>query len=420
TLNQGVTGTATGDAVVLSTTANFINNAGATAVQATHASGRWLVYSNAPATNTFGNLASGQGALHGRTINSHAPGTISQTGNRYLFATTPSLTVQATLIDTKTYGDTYTFPALVEGTHYTVTGFVNAATYGNVFTQDDASTIGLSGAPLLDSLGAAAGATVGGSPYTVTITQGTLANTAGYNFGTFTSGGGITVTQRAITLTADAATKTYGDSDPALGVSLATGSTLATGDTLADVTGTVGRQSGNTVGVYDIQLGTGSKAGNYAITFDADNDAFTITPKTINLNGVAANGKTYDGTTTATFDLSGASLNGVLVGDMVQIGTGSGTFASKDAGIGIAVTANGFTLVGTDAGNYSLAAQPTGLSADITPKALTVTANDANRAQDQGNPVFSATYSGFVPGEGPSHLSGTLVFSTVSGYVPVG
>ncbi|HRQ88488.1 MAG TPA: MBG domain-containing protein, partial [Bacteroidia bacterium] len=576
TLNQGVTGTGAGNAVVLSTTAGFINNAGNYAVQAS--SGRWLVYSDDPDGNFFGGLNSARHALYGRTIASYAPGSVSETGNRYIFAYTPSLMVSTTLSGSKTYGETHAFPTPVLGANYTVTGFVNAALHG-VFLQDTAASIGLGGDPVFGSAGASASAAVG--TYGITITQGSLSSTAGYSFGSFVSTGQLNVTQRAITiipnsglsktygntdptltyivtgpglvngdtlsgalsralgenvgnyeigqgtlaassnyavtfasgvtfgitprgitltanpatkiygnldpalgvsigsgtlaggdtlaevtgtvgresgetvgsydiqlgtgskagnytiafdadnnaftitprpivLTADAASKTYGDADPTLGVSLATGSTLATGDTLSDVTGTIGRQSGETVNVYDIQLGTGSKADNYTITFNADNDAFTITPKTINLNGVAANGKTYDGTTAATFDLSGASLSGVLVGDMVQIGTGSGTFASKDAGIGIVVTASGFTLVGADAGNYTLAAQPTGLSANIAPKALTVTANNANRAQDQANPPFSATYSGFVPGEGPGHLSGTLVFGTVSGYVPVG
>jgi hypothetical protein len=46
-------------------------------------------------------------------------------------------------------------------------------------------------------------------------------------------------------------------------------------------------------------------------------------------------------------------------------GTGSGAFADKNVGTGKAVTVTGFTLTGTDAGNYSVL-QPTGLTANIT------------------------------------------------------
>src|SRR5690606_27973355 len=56
TLDQAVTATGSGDAVVLATPGNFINNAGASAVQA--GSGRWLIYSDGPAGNTFGGLDS--------------------------------------------------------------------------------------------------------------------------------------------------------------------------------------------------------------------------------------------------------------------------------------------------------------------------------------------------------------------------
>src|SRR5690606_27012494 len=96
------------------------------------------------------------------------------------------------------------------------------------------------------------------------------------------------VTQRAITLTAAAASKIYGEADPALSVSIDGGTTLAPGDVLSDVTGTLTRETGETVGVYDIALGTGSKAGNYDITFNTDNDAFSITKRAITLTAVAA------------------------------------------------------------------------------------------------------------------------------------
>jgi hypothetical protein len=48
----------------------------------------------------------------------------------------------------------------------------------------------------------------------------------------------------------------------------------------------------------------------------------------------------------------------------------------------------------------------------ISSAPLTVTAEDAGRVYGNANPAFTVRYSGFVPGEGPSVLGGTLAFST--------
>src|SRR5690606_22837682 len=98
----------------------------------------------------------------------------------------------------------------------------------------------------------------------------------------------FSITQRAITLAADAATKIYGEVDPALSVSIDSGD-LAAGDDLSEVTGTLSREVGETVGVYDIALGTdGTKTSNYGITFSTANDAFRITQRAIPFPAAAA------------------------------------------------------------------------------------------------------------------------------------
>jgi hypothetical protein len=48
----------------------------------------------------------------------------------------------------------------------------------------------------------------------------------------------------------------------------------------------------------------------------------------------------------------------------------------------------------------------------VTPAPLTVTANDATRTYGSANPAFDATFSGFVLGQDPSVLGGTLSFAT--------
>ena len=111
----------------------------------------------------------------------------------------------------------------------------------------------------------------------------------------------------------------------------------------------------------------GAHAGNYSLTQPVGLSA-DITAKTLIVVGTAVAGKVYDGNTTAA--LSGGSLVGVEGGDTVTLAQ-AGSFASKTVGTGKAVTAAD-TLGGSDAANYSLT-QPTGLLADITAKALTVT-----------------------------------------------
>jgi filamentous hemagglutinin family protein len=93
----------------------------------------------------------------------------------------------------------------------------------------------------------------------------------------------------------------------------------------------------------------------------------TITPANVTVIDVFALDKVYDATTVASLDNSAADLSGVLGGDVVTVASmgASGTFATKNVGTNVTVTATGYALGGGDAGNYTVI-QPTGLSADIT------------------------------------------------------
>jgi hypothetical protein len=99
---------------------------------------------------------------------------------------------------------------------------------------------------------------------------------------------------------------------------------------------------------------------------------------------VAAN-KVYDGLNSVS--ISGESLVGVAGADAVNLVRGSGfsaTFADDIVGTGKAITVTGFELSGAKAGNYLLAGQPTGLTADITKKTVTVTGlSVATKTYDQ-------------------------------------
>ncbi|MCB2194259.1 MAG: BspA family leucine-rich repeat surface protein [Bacteroidetes bacterium] len=111
----------------------------------------------------------------------------------------------------------------------------------------------------------------------------------------------------------------------------------------------------------------GTDAGNYSLTQPTGLMA-DITAKELTISNASASDKVYDGTTDA--EIINASLEGTISGDDISLDELTGTFNDKNAGTDKIVNA-AITIKGTDAENYSLI-QPTGLSADITEKELTV------------------------------------------------
>ena len=157
--------------------------------------------------------------------------------------------------------------------------------------------------------------------------------------------------------------------------------------------------NGKTVTVTGYALG-GADAGNYVIVQPTGVVA-NITPATLAVTGVGANNKVYDTTTTAT--LNGTASITALGGDAVTLGgTGSGSFANKNAGNGKVVTVTGYTLSGADAGNYTIA-QPSGVTANIAQASLAVTGVSAQ------NKVFDGTTA--------ATLGGTAAVTALAGDV---
>jgi hypothetical protein len=217
------------------------------------------------------------------------------------------------------------------------------------------------------------------------------------------------ITAKAITVSATGTNRVY-DGTVNDAVSLASAGVLAsdvvsfanTAATFADKN--VG--TAKTVSVSGISA-SGTDAGNYSLSNTTASTIANITVKSLSVTGETAANKVYDTTTTAT--LTGGTLSGVIAGDTVTL-TQTGSFASKNVGTGIVVTAAD-TLGGTDAGNYTLV-QPTGLSANIVPAILTVTANDSAKIVTTSDPNFASTsdvsYSGFLNGETASVVGGAL------------
>jgi len=115
------------------------------------------------------------------------------------------------------------------------------------------------------------------------------------------------------------------------------------------------------------------------------NGTLTINKKQLTVTGATAQNRTYDGTTAAA--ISGAALSGVIGGDTVTLQGGTvGSFASKNVGTGKVVTTS-MSLGGAGAGNYSLAGQPAGLTANVTQATLKISTSDVVKTYDGGTSV---------------------------------
>jgi len=209
--------------------------------------------------------------------------------------------------------------------------------------------------------------------YTVTVPASALAD----------------ILKKALTAGVTASNKTYD------GSTTGTGTVTLNGVVAGDTVGTSGTTftfadknagTGKSVAVAGTAL-TGADAGNYTVTIPASALA-DILKKAITAS-VVVNNKTYDGTTAGT---GSVTLNGVVSGDAVSTSGTTFTFGDKNAATGKTVALAGTTIGGADAGNYSIAI-PASALADILKRALTVTADDASKVQNDPDPTLTFTLS---------------------------
>jgi len=170
---------------------------------------------------------------------------------------------------------------------------------------------------------------------------------------------------------------------------------------------TVVPNTGLAVGTYTATV-TVSGAGLTSQTFDV---SFTVNPKPVTITGITAT-KVYDTTnsfTNAQIDVTGATIVGKVASDVVTIvKTGvTGTFGPAVGTGTLTISTGSFALGGTDAGNYTLSAQPT-VAATIT-KANTTTVLTTGGSTTYGQLInLTATVTATPPGAGTP--TGTLHF----------
>jgi hypothetical protein len=322
-------------------------------------------------------------------------------------------TMVTSLSNPSTYGDNVTFTAKVAAASGT-----NNPTGSVTFTID-----GTPGSPV--SLGACTPAVAGtacastststlshtGSPHSVSAsyTPGT-----GFNSSNGSLAGGQAVNAKALTVTGITANnKQYnGDDVATLDTSSYVLHTPVSGDDVSlDASSYSAHFNNKTVAddkpVTVTGLGlTGAAAGNYTLTQPTGMTA-NITHKALTVSGITVNTRDYNGTDAATLNTSSAALHDPVDGDVVSLDDSSYSahFDNRNAGTTKPVTVSGLKLSGGDAGNYTLT-QPTGLTGQIKPLAIDVTAVTDTKTYDGGTAstgtptispaLFSPDTSGFT------------------------
>ena len=334
--------------------------------------GRWIVYTQDSTSPSF---SVGQFNYDFKRYGSALNGWSGDVGNGIVSVAPQTAVITATGGGTKTYDGTVNTTLTGVSAFASFTGDTgSAATAAATFADKNAAidklvTIDPNAAiPMFDSNGKPAyGYTFSGSvagainPLALSVSGAQAANKVynGTTAATVTSAGSVTLlpgdsATLGGTLTASFADKNVGTAKP---VSI-TGYTL-----------------------------TGNDAGNYTVApavASAD-----ITPLTLPVTGLTVFNKVYNANTTAT--VTGTAAISPVSGDQVVLsGTAVGSFADKNVANGKPVSTSGLSLVGSDAGNYSL--QLPTLSANITP--LTVSINGITPVSK----VYDGTTVGTVTG----------------------
>ena len=283
---------------------------------------------------------------------------------------------------------------------YNGTGYTggNGVSYSGFVNSEDASVLG----GTLSYGGTSQGATNAGT-YSIVPSGLTSAN---YNI-TFQNGT-LTVSPLAVTVTADAQTKVYGTTDPALTYSVSP--SLVAGDSFS---GSLSRASGETVGNYAIGQGSLGLSANYSLTYHGTNLSITPASLTVTANST---GKAYG--QSVTFAGTEFTTSTLVSGDSVTGATLASDGTTNTAIVGsYPITISGAT--GSGLGNYNISYVSGSLT--VSPALLGVTADNQSRVYGATNPVFTATLSGYVNGEDASVVNGRpSLSSTADTNSPVG
>ncbi|MDE3038129.1 MAG: hypothetical protein KGJ21_06740, partial [Pseudomonadota bacterium] len=370
-----------GNSIILASGGNFINNDsndGSSALSPGSGTARYLVYSADPSLNTLSGLSDAGIHIFNKTYAGYPPGSVTQTGNLFLYSLAPTITVTADN-QSRLYGAAD--PAFT----YTLSGLVDGDT-GSI----------LSGSPSFSTPGGDTATSAAGNTYTITTALNTLANSIGY--GLATANGTLTINKAHLTVTADNQSMTYGaGSLPSLTDTI-TGFANSENAASAGVTGAPTLST--TATAYNGTAGSGSNAGSYAITAAAGNLAAanydfayangTLTVNKAILTATADNQSRRYGQSNPTFT---ETVSGYANGDTSAILTGSATgssTATSTSSAGSYIITGSTGTLGVNDGNYTFAAANGNLI--ISGAAFTVTTYNQIMAYDVTDPSSSPSF----------------------------
>ncbi len=136
----------------------------------------------------------------------------------------------------------------------------------------------------------------------------------------------------------------------------------------------------------------GSDADNYTLNQPSSVTA-AIIQKELSIDGIVAQDKVYDGSSSATYT-GNPNLVGKISGDDVTLvsSAAAASFESPDAGVNQNVSFNGFDISGADRNNYLLI-QPSSI-ASINPVDIVIQADNKTKPYNTDDPVLTYTISG--------------------------
>jgi hypothetical protein len=400
TLDQNakiVSTAASGNSIILAAGGNFINNDsndGSGTLAPGSGTARYLVYSTTPVSDTFDGISPTSTHYSG-TYSNYAPGSVTESGNTFIYNSTAGTITVTANNQSMTYGDS--LPSLTYGFSCT-----NGCTQGATLATGPTLSVGGSESTSLNyiagnhTISAAASLSGGYNGYTLNLDSGTLAiaqtglTVSGftvanrtYDGGTdasITANGSLTgvVTNDLVSLNSGGASATFGSRNAGTETATATGYALTSGN-------------GN------------NDANNYTLTQPTATATITKATLTVTADAEAA---TYGDTLgTLTYSDSGLQTGDSITGALTVTGAGNAGTVLTNAN-GVNISGSPFTIAkgtigvsdGNAGGNYNTLVY-NGASLSLGKATLDVTANNQNRIFGAANPPLTYGISGFASGE---------------------
>jgi gliding motility-associated-like protein len=259
---------------------------------------------------------------------------------------------------------------------------ITGASLSGVVNDEDV-TLGNTGSGIFASANAANGINV---VTTITISGAAVAN---YTLTQPTLSGNIT--EKAISVTAEAKTKVFGDTDPALTYTFTPA--LIEGDAF---TGALSRTTGENAGTYAINQNDLALSSNYTVTFTSAD----LTVEKATLTVTAENkSKIYgDANPALTFTYLGWK-SGNSASDLT---TQPSAATTVDLSSPVNVYTDAITVSGAADENYDFSYVPADF--EVTKATLTVTAQNKSKIYGDANPALTFTCLGWKNGNSDSDL----------------